>query len=93
MIKAPELWRGGFELKANFGPAALLLTKVDDSAILLFSVGDISQDKLFAHSDGRRQSNEATMSAKNDGTRWIFKWSLLGRLAMHDHRQLRRNSL
>jgi len=26
VLKAPELWRGGFEAKANFGPTALLLT-------------------------------------------------------------------
>jgi len=26
VLKAPELWGGGFEAKANFGSAALLLT-------------------------------------------------------------------
>ncbi len=26
VLKAPELWRGGFEAKANFDPTALLLT-------------------------------------------------------------------
>ena len=26
VLKPPELWRGGFEAKANFGSAALLLT-------------------------------------------------------------------
>ena len=26
VLKAPELWRGGFEAKANFDPTTLLLT-------------------------------------------------------------------
>ncbi len=26
VLKAPELWRGGFEAKANFDPIALLVT-------------------------------------------------------------------
>ena len=52
MFKAPELRGGGFEAKAKFGSAALLLTQVHDSAILLPAVGNISQDDPFAQSDG-----------------------------------------
>jgi len=53
VIKAPELWGGGFEAKANFGSAALLLTQVDDLAVLLLAGTDISHDDPFAQSDGR----------------------------------------
>jgi hypothetical protein len=41
VLKAPELWGGGFEAKANFSSAAMLLTKVHDSAVLFPAVGDI----------------------------------------------------
>ncbi len=52
MIEAPELWGGGFEAKANFGSATMLLTQVYDSAFLFLTVGDIPQDKPCAQSDG-----------------------------------------
>jgi hypothetical protein len=93
VLKAPKLWGGGFETKANFGSATLFLTKVDDSTILLLAVGGISQDQPFAQSDGRRQSNETTVSTEHDGTRRICERSFVGRLALHDHRQLRTHSL
>jgi hypothetical protein len=48
VLEAPELWCGGFEAKANFRSAALLLTYADDSAILLLAIGDISQNESFA---------------------------------------------
>lgn len=93
MLKAPELWRGGFEAKANFGSAALLLAYVDDSAILLLAGGDILQDEPVAKSHECGQSNKATVSTKHDSTRGIYEWSFVGQLALHDHRQLRMHSL
>ena len=73
MLKAPEPWRGGFEAKANFGSAALLLTYVDDPAILLLAGGDISQDEPVGQSDGCGQGNKAAVSTKNDSTRGIYE--------------------
>ena len=93
MLNAPEQRRGGFEAKANLGSAALLLAKVDDSAILLLASGDISQHEPFAQSDGYGQSNKTTVSAKHDSTRGIYEWSFVGQLAFHDHGQLRTHSL
>ena len=93
MRETPELWGGGFEAKANFRPTALLLTYVDDSAILLLAVGDISQDEPVAQSDGCGQSNETTVSTKHDSARGIYEWSFVGQRALRDHRQLRRHSL
>jgi hypothetical protein len=48
VLKVPEQRRGRLEAKANLGSAALPLTKVDDSAILLLASGDISQEEPFA---------------------------------------------
>jgi len=93
VFKAPEFRGGGFEAKANFGSAALLLTKVHDSAILLLAVGDISQDDPFAQSDGCGQSNETAMSTKYDSTRGVYEWNLAGQLTLRDHWQLRTHSL
>jgi hypothetical protein len=93
VLETPELWGGGFEAKANFGPTALLLTYVDDSAILLLAVGSISQDEPVAQTDGCRQGNETTVSTKHDSARGIYKWSFVGQRALRDHRQLRRHSL
>jgi hypothetical protein len=92
VLKAPELRGGGFEAKANFGSAALLLTEVHDPAVLFFSIGDIPQDKPFAQSNRLRQSNETTMSTKDDSTGGICEWNSVGRIAMYDHRQLCRHS-
>ena len=52
MLKAPELWGGSSEAKANFGSAALFLTQVNDLAVLLLTVGNISQDNPFVQYDG-----------------------------------------
>jgi hypothetical protein len=93
VLKAPELWGGGLEAKANFGSAAMLLAKVNDSTILLFAGGDISQDEPFAQSDGCGQSKETTVSTKHDSTRGIYEWSFVDQLALHDHWQLRTHSL
>jgi len=93
LLKTPELWGGGFEAKADFDSVALLFTEVHDSAVLLLAVGDISQDKAFAQSDGCGQRNETAVSTKHNSTRGICEWSFVGRLALHDHRQLRRHSL
>ena len=71
MLKAPELWGGSSEAKANFGSAALFLTQVNDLAVLLLTVGNISQDNPFVQSDGLRQSEKTTMSTKYDSARGI----------------------
>jgi hypothetical protein len=41
VFEAPELWGSGFEAKANFCSAAMLLTYVHNSAVLFLAVGDI----------------------------------------------------
>ena len=69
--KAPELRRGAFEAKAHFCSTALPLTQVNDPTTQFLAVGDISQNKPFAQSDGLRHSNETTMSTKYDSTRGI----------------------
>ena len=89
VIKAPELWGGAFEAKANFGSAALLLTEVDDLAVLLLAVGDISRDDPFAQSDGRRQSSETTVTTEHNCACRISECAFVGGLALYDHRQLR----
>jgi hypothetical protein len=93
VINAPELWRGGFEAKANFSSAALLLAQEDDPAILLFASSHISQNDPVAQYDGLRQSSKTTVSTKHNSTRGICEWSIVGRLALHDHRQLRKDAL
>lgn len=93
MLQAPELWGRGFEAKANFGSAAMLLAEEYDSAVLFLAVGDIPQDQPLTQVDSRRQSNQTTMSAKYDSARRIREWDFVPRLALHDHRQLRIHSL
>jgi hypothetical protein len=93
VLETPELWGGGFEAKANFGPTALLLTQVDDSAILLLAVGSISQDEPVPQTDRCRQGNKTTVSTKHDSARGIYEWSFVGQRALRDHRQLCRHSL
>ena len=51
MFKAPKAWGGGFEAKANFGSAALLLAQEHNPAVLFFAAGDIPQDEPLAQSD------------------------------------------
>src|SRR5229473_7429081 len=74
--------RGGCSRPQNRGAAVL---KRRPTSVL-------PQDKPFAQSDGLRQTNEATMSTKYDSTRGISEWNPVYRLALHDHRQLRRHS-
>jgi hypothetical protein len=77
MIEAPELRSSSFEAKANFRSAAMILTQVHDSAILLLAVGEIPKDKPFAQSDWHRESNETTVSTKHQRARGICEWSFV----------------
>jgi len=71
VLKAPELWGGRFEAKANFGSATLLFAEVDDSAILLLASGGIRQDEPLAQTDRCGQSNDATVSIEHESARGL----------------------
>ncbi len=93
MLEPPELRGSNLEAKANFGPAALSFTQVNDPALLLLASGHISQDEPLAQSDRNGQSNEATVSTEHDSARGIYEWAFVGQLALYDHRQLGKHSL
>jgi hypothetical protein len=93
VLKAPELWGGGFEAKANFPSAAMSLAEEHNSAVLFLAASDIPQDEPLAQVDWRRQSNETTMSTKYDSARRIPERGFIPRLALHHHGQLRIHSL
>lgn len=63
--------------------------EVDDLAVLLLAVGDISHDDPFAQSDGRRQSSETTVTTEHNCACRISECAFVGGLALYDHRQLR----
>jgi hypothetical protein len=71
VLKAPELWGGGFEAKANFRSAAMFLAEKYYSAVLFLAAGHIAQDEHLTQVDCHRQSNETTMSTKYESARRI----------------------